>query len=331
MTAGCPFCGGETALAASAYPGYRAPTRYDILECHACALSWAIPLRADNELYDAIYVAGPAIPGYERYERYARKVERARDPLAFLASREPNYWAVRRFVSTLLPGARVLDVGTGLGYLAYALARDGFRATGLDVSDEAADRARRRFGDHYAVGNLFDWARERPAEYDAVVMLELIEHVERPREWIEAGLRLLRPGGSLILSTPDRAFYPAGTVWETEAPPVHLWWFSRHAIEVLCEGLGAKLAFADFTECDIEPIPAPTSVVSTRHSPMLDEAWRPLGRWRIALNRIGLLDAAIAAWQVKARILHRLDVARGSALLDPARRETLVAILTKSD
>ncbi len=326
----CAVCGAPARVVDPAYPGYRAPSSFSIAACAACRTSFALPMRADEGLYEQIYAQSAVIPGYERYERYARQIERVADPLAFLAEREENYWAVREFARSLPPGADVLDVGTGLGYLAFALARAGFRATGLDLSEEAVARARSRFGDHYEAGDLFEWKSSRRAGFDAVVMLELIEHVERPREWIEAALELIRPGGALLLSTPDRDSYPDGTIWETEAPPVHLWWISPRSIERLCEGLPVALEFTDFRSCAIEPPAMPSAVERTYRAPMLDAGGEPVGKLRVKLHRAGLLDAAMTAYTLKDRFDQRRRVASGRARADAARRGSLVAVLKKT-
>jgi SAM-dependent methyltransferase len=325
----CAVCGAAARVVDPAYPGYRAPSSFSIAACDACRTSFALPMLADEGLYEQIYAQSALIPGYERYERYARRIERVADPLAYLAEREENYWAVREFARSLPPGAEVLDVGTGLGYLAFALARAGFRATGLDLSEEAVARARSRFGDHYEAGDLFEWKSSRRASFDAVVMLELIEHVERPREWIEAALELIRPGGALLLSTPDRDSYPEGTIWETEAPPVHLWWFSPRSIERLCEGLPVTLEFTDFRSCAIEPPAMPSSVERTYRAPMLDAGGEPVGKLRVKLYRAGVLDAAMSAYTLKDRFDQRRRVASGRARVDSARRGSLVAVLKK--
>jgi hypothetical protein len=133
-----------------------------------------------------------------------------------------------------------------------------------------------------------------------------------------------------VLSTPDRDTYPEGTVWETEAPPVHLWWFSHRSIERLCAGLPVSLEFTDFRSCAIEPPAMPASVERTHRGPMLDEGGEPVGKLRVKLHRAGLLDAAMIAYGLKDRFDRRRRVASGRARADAARRGSLVAVLRKS-
>ncbi len=319
----CPLCNAPAQVVETAYPGYRAPTLYRIAGCGTCQVSFAVPTRSDEELYELIYSQSAMIPGYDRYEYYASRVRSAPDPLEFLASQEENYWAVRQACQSLAKDAEILDVGSGLGYLPFALASAGFRATGLDLSEKAVARARRRFGDHFVVADFFDWSSRYPQRYDLVTMLELIEHVDDPHAWIEAGLRLLKPGGRLLLSTPNRSFYPMGTVWETDAPPVHLWWFSERAVQVLTRGTGVSVEFIDFSDCEIPPKAAPVKPLQTQRAPFLDEEGRVTSVKRRVLHQLGLLAPAFSVYLKR----ERQNRARMAADADPARRETLVAVL----
>ena len=321
----CAICHAPAEVVEDAYPGYRAPSRYQIAQCRGCEVSFAIPTQSDEELYELIYSQSAMIPGYDRYDYYASVICGARSPLDFLAAQEENYWAVREACASLPANAEILDAGSGLGYLAFALAAAGFRATGLDLSEEAVARARRRFGDYYVAADFFEWARRYPQRYDMVVMLELIEHVNDPRRWIDAALRLIKPGGCVLISTPNRRFYPTGTVWETEAPPVHLWWFSPAAIERLTNGSGVTIRYPDFTRCGVAPKAIPQVPIRTVRSPMLDEAGKPVSRLRRLLHRFGLLSLAMSMY--RARESRRR--ARAAASIDPVRRETLAATLWK--
>jgi 2-polyprenyl-6-hydroxyphenyl methylase/3-demethylubiquinone-9 3-methyltransferase len=105
------------------------------------------------------------------------------------------------------PGAReplrVLDVGCGEGRLTAAIARAGFAVTGVDVAGEPLRRAREQ---HEGLDvRLVDAGEAWPladASFDAVWAGETIEHVADTAAWLSQLRRVLRSGGSLLLSTP---------------------------------------------------------------------------------------------------------------------------------
>lgn len=108
-----------------------------------------------------------------------------------------------------LPRSKVLDVGCGGGILSEALAREGARVTGIDLGQAAleAARAHQRLSGtavnyrHIAVEAL---AAEHPESHDAVVCMELLEHVPDPAAVVAACARLTRPGGDLFFATLNR-------------------------------------------------------------------------------------------------------------------------------
>lgn len=104
--------------------------------------------------------------------------------------------------------ARILDVGCGQGMLVRFLLADGYEAVcGIDVSADQIDLARRLGTPHVDQADLFGFADRNPQQYDAVVALDVIEHFDRAdvQRVFDAFARLLRPGGILVLRTPNGA------------------------------------------------------------------------------------------------------------------------------
>lgn len=108
-----------------------------------------------------------------------------------------------------LAGKRVVDVGCGGGILSEAMARAGARVVGIDLSPACIDVARLhalegRIELDYRAVSAEDLARERPAHFDAVTCMELLEHVPDPEVMMASLARLARPGGDVIVSTLNR-------------------------------------------------------------------------------------------------------------------------------
>ena len=98
---------------------------------------------------------------------------------------------------------RVLDVGCGEAQLTADAARAGFAVVGVDVAEEPLRRARERGDglDLRLVGVEQEWPFA-DASFDAVWAGETIEHVADTSAWLSQVRRVLRSGGSLLLSTP---------------------------------------------------------------------------------------------------------------------------------
>lgn len=108
-----------------------------------------------------------------------------------------------------LAGRRVLDVGCGGGILAESMAARGARVTAIDMA-EASLAVARIHGQasglpvEYLQCTAEDHAAERPAGYDVVTCLEMLEHVPEPSQVVVACGRLVRPGGHVFFSTINR-------------------------------------------------------------------------------------------------------------------------------
>jgi ubiquinone/menaquinone biosynthesis C-methylase UbiE len=118
---------------------------------------------------------------------------------------EPSDFALRRgfLLDRVGAGQRVLDVGCGEGRFTAELARVGARVVGIDVAEEPLRRARARHPelDLRLVGDGREWELA-DAGFDLVWAGEVIEHVADTAAWLSEVRRVLRPGASLLLSTP---------------------------------------------------------------------------------------------------------------------------------
>ncbi len=99
----------------------------------------------------------------------------------------------------------ILDVGCGGGLVCEPLARLGAEVTGIDADPVAIETAQ----EHAAQSGLTIDYRNGAAEnlktkYDAVLALEIIEHVDNPAEFVRTISKLVKPGGLAIFSTLNR-------------------------------------------------------------------------------------------------------------------------------
>jgi 2-polyprenyl-6-hydroxyphenyl methylase/3-demethylubiquinone-9 3-methyltransferase len=111
--------------------------------------------------------------------------------------------------AVVLAGKQTLDVGCGGGILSEAMARAGATVLGIDLSRGVLDVAELHAlesairVDYRAIG-AEDLAQERPAAFDLVTCMEMLEHVPDPAATVNALAALVKPGGHVIVSTLNR-------------------------------------------------------------------------------------------------------------------------------
>lgn len=115
-------------------------------------------------------------------------------------------------VSVCPPPARILDVAAAQGNFSIALAGLGYRVTWNDMRSELVGYVKRKAPTdasiEYIDGNFYDIeGMGPPTTWDGVVALEVIEHVAHPDRFIKALAALLRPGGAVVLSTPNGGYF----------------------------------------------------------------------------------------------------------------------------
>jgi 2-polyprenyl-6-hydroxyphenyl methylase/3-demethylubiquinone-9 3-methyltransferase len=108
-----------------------------------------------------------------------------------------------------LEGSLVADLGCGGGILAEAMARAGAVVTGIDMAAAPLAVAKLHvaaagFEIEYRQTTAEALADERPAHYDVVTCMEMLEHVPSPASVVDACARLVRPGGHVFFATINR-------------------------------------------------------------------------------------------------------------------------------
>lgn len=165
-------------------------------------------------------------------------------------------WEFRRASADIAASGlrRVLDVGCGSGIFLRHLRREipDIDLFGFDLNKDLLDNlAVQGFGVLPTDSALFADTMAGQPLFDVITMLQVLEHVENPVAFIETFLRLLRPGGLLIVTTPNfggpiRAFADA----MTEVPPHHTTRWTEKAFRYLLSGHGMAVR-----SVALEPLP----------------------------------------------------------------------------
>jgi len=137
---------------------------------------------------------------------------------------------------------KLLDVGAGNGYFTY-LARGefGMDADGLEISAAEADYARDTFGIELIRGDLSVITRT----YDVVTSFNVLEHVQQPGRLLDDMIKVLDPGGLLVVTTPNPTCIHRRIKglqkWGMVCPPHHINLFTRAALQEMLTRKGFEI------------------------------------------------------------------------------------------
>ena len=99
------------------------------------------------------------------------------------------------------PGSKILDVGCGVGQVVRRLMESGHEAHGVEVSEPNIAKAKKVS----ELCQLYDGVRLpfNDDTFDSAGSLNVLEHVEQPEAFITELVRIVKPGGRIILSSPN--------------------------------------------------------------------------------------------------------------------------------
>lgn len=108
--------------------------------------------------------------------------------------------------SFLKPTDRVLEIGFGEGYGTKMISRFADTVIGLDVNEKAVNYAAKRYGSDHCSFKHFEGDRIpfQNEAFDAAVSYQVIEHIDSDKQYLQEIARVLKNGGKLFLTTPNR-------------------------------------------------------------------------------------------------------------------------------
>jgi 2-polyprenyl-3-methyl-5-hydroxy-6-metoxy-1,4-benzoquinol methylase len=204
---------------------------HPVVRCAHCGLQLTNPQPSDAELA-AIYG-----PNYVLVEN---------DPAGEAMVLESKRATADHYLDLLAaagvkPRGQLLEIGCGQGNFLRQAANRGFDVTGVEYSSFACERARANLDGRGRVlqGEITVLAPETAA-YDVCVLCDVIEHVRDPRAFLGEIVRLLRPGGTLLVVTPSLDSWSArllGSRW-MEYKAEHLVYYSAATLRHQLTGAG---------------------------------------------------------------------------------------------
>jgi len=167
---------------------------YDVKRCAQCSLAWLSP-RPTAKAYEKIYAYESYFDGSSALENYAEVA----------GSRNLHFVKRLERIASLLPGLqrpRLLDIGAATGEFVHEAIKQGFDATGMEISAGARARARHLYGIELLPGPLNDTMAM--SSFDVIHLNHVLEHLADPAEILARCFRLLSEGGLLVIEVPQQ-------------------------------------------------------------------------------------------------------------------------------
>lgn len=271
----CLLCGtaGEVLYSGMRDRSFGAPGEWSERRCPkpACGLIWLDPQPTPEDIgkaYQTYYTHDQPAPGASlvRDAVYAVWASYLRVRLGYRTGVGPAWRAIFSPLALLHPGgldeldsaamylraptatARVLDVGCGSGVLLARMKSLGWEVQGVEVDPGGVAAARAR-GVSVHQGQLAD-AKFPVNHFDAVHSAHVIEHVHDPVALLRECFRILKPGGRLVILTPNTASFGHqhfGSAWLNLDPPRHLILFNQATLRRAAEQQGFVVERLDST------------------------------------------------------------------------------------
>jgi ubiquinone/menaquinone biosynthesis C-methylase UbiE len=185
------------------------------------------------------------------------------------------HWAQKQFLKDRqAKGGKLLDIGCGVGDFLFQAHNAGYAVTGIDFSPKFIGIARRRF----AFENLYPLTLDRfiaqkpDNKYDVITFFEVMEHLDNIIDFLDSVKVLLKPGGCVACSVPNRErwrFLSPPEAWDY--PPYHFTRWNPQALVNLFQSRGF---------CVLS--------VKTQPLPPLNMGWSDLVSAKLGIERAGM-------------------------------------------
>jgi 2-polyprenyl-3-methyl-5-hydroxy-6-metoxy-1,4-benzoquinol methylase len=158
-----------------------------------------------------------------------------------LAAFDARYAPMLATIAPYQKESTLLEIGCGGAFFLKAAERAGWKSVaGVEVSEAAVTFNQSKLGLDVRLGTIEE-VKFPKNRYDVVAMFDTIEHLFDPKHILTIAFELLRPGGVLVLSTPNinaLSRHALGISWAVLSPYEHLYYFSPSTLTAMLENSG---------------------------------------------------------------------------------------------
>lgn len=224
----CPICFSQDVFTVDQMNGHV------VRHCRRCKCRYLSEFPSDDQLEKVID------------QRVARQIELEPElaPEAIEAGTKTAQKRLKEMRKLIAPQSRLLEVGARRGDVGAFLSRE-FQYVGIELSDRAARAARTKGLEVYRA-SIPDFVNVSGL-FDAVLLLDVMQHISRPHDALDRIRDNLKTGGYLVIITPDTESLTSvfsGRRWVAHKIPEHLVLYSRSALVELLERTGFDIVSA---------------------------------------------------------------------------------------
>jgi SAM-dependent methyltransferase len=164
------------------------------------------------------------------------------------------HWRTRSWVRAFGSSGMALEVGCGAGWMLRALRPQGWTVVGNERTVQSTASASRVNGLPIFVGNLA--ALKPEPRFDLIILFQVLEHLPDPLATLQQCVRLLKPGGNLVIAVPNLESWQArltGRSWFHLDVPRHLFHFSPRSLSQVLRQTGLTVNCIRFVSFEHDP------------------------------------------------------------------------------
>ena len=226
----CPLCGGQKS------PVFAVEWSLNIVRCSDCGLSYINPRVKESQKHYQI------VDDEFIQEKYGDIISGKK-----LHTRDKNYTEHVRILKKYKPEGKLLDIGSGFGWFLNKAKTGGWELQGVEPSAPLAGQARKNFGlditNSYLAPDTFP-----ENTFDIVTIIDVIEHIPNPNDYLPIVRNILKPDGVLMIKTPNISWNNFKYLvlrkilkrenFDVYDPREHIIQYSRESLKLLLERNG---------------------------------------------------------------------------------------------
>jgi 2-polyprenyl-3-methyl-5-hydroxy-6-metoxy-1,4-benzoquinol methylase len=190
--------------------------KYRYYRCQSCFLVATFPVPTPKEIIEH-YKNNYSFGNYMLLKKYSKNYLKNYEGMADELKKSLGKKSLKNI--------KILDIGCFTGDFMEILRKKGANVYGVEIQEEAAKIARKRFKNKIINKDITDLSSFSKNSFDCITMLGLVEHVKDPKKLIEIAEKILKPEGTLMIQTPNNTSLPSkitNKYWPPYTPVEHI-------------------------------------------------------------------------------------------------------------